>query len=195
MLLVLTGKTTSGKDTVMAKLLQRFPDLKRVVTTTSRTLRIGEKDGVDYNFISKEDFGKKIAAGEFIEHVEYGGNLYGTEKAAIVNNLNNGLIWRIDPSRAGQIREFIRNSFDQSLADDLLKRVVVIYLTVDDEIVLERLKRRGISQEEIERRMQEDRQVWQKYKDNYDFVVENITGKLKETVEKIADIVKNHHSL
>ncbi|KKQ85521.1 MAG: Guanylate kinase [Candidatus Daviesbacteria bacterium GW2011_GWF2_38_7] len=131
-LIVLTGKTTSGKDTVASKLQQKFPNLKKILTTTSRPPRNSETNGIDYDFLSEDKFKQKITEGDFIEHVEYGGNLYGTQKCQIANNLGHDLIWRIDPSRAGKVREFIKDSFDQSRADDLLKRIVVIYLTVSD---------------------------------------------------------------
>lgn len=184
-LLILTGKTASGKDTVMAKLLFRLPDFKKVITTTSRAPRDGEKEGIDYHFISASDFRRKIEAGDFIEYVEYGGNLYGTEKAQITNNLDKNLIWRIDPSRAGQIRQLIKDSFEANLAENLLKKVIVIYLTVSDDVALTRLKERNLSQEEITKRMQEDAKFWKEYKGSYDFVVENTPGKLDETVDKI----------
>ena len=189
LLIVLTGKTASGKDTVMAKLLSRFPEFKRIVTTASRKKRHGEKDGVDYNFISEQDFKLKIDRQEFIEYVEYGGNLYGTEKIQIIKNLDHNLIWRIDPSRAGKIREFIKSAFDQKMSQDLLKRILVIYLTVDDAVVLERLKKRGLSSAEIEKRMQEDAKFWQEFKDNYDCVIENVSGKLGETVNQVCSLI------
>lgn len=192
LLIVLTGKTASGKDTVMAKLLLRLPDFKKVSTTTSRTPRRGEKEGIDYHFISASDFRRKIEAGDFIEYVKYGGNLYGTEKVQITANLDQNLIWRIDPSRAGQIRKFIKDSFDPNLAEDLLKRVKVIYLTVSDDVVLTRLKERRLSEEEITRRMQEDARFWTEYKTSYDFVVKNIPGELDETVNKIVNLIKKH---
>lgn len=185
LLLIITGKTASGKDTVMAKICGRFPNFKKVTTTTSRALRNGEKQGIDYNFISESDFRRKIDKGEFIEYVEYGGNLYGTEKSQFINNLDQDLIWRIDPSRAGQIRQ---------LAGDLPKRVLVIYLTVDDGMVLKRLQARGLTKEEIDKRMREDAAFWQKYKDNYDFVIENVPGQLDQTVDKITEIVENYRS-
>lgn len=191
-LVVLTGKTASGKDSVMAKLLSRLPNFKRVITTTSRKIRDGEQNGVDYNFISEPDFRQKIKNSDFIEYVEYAGNLYGTEKSQILDNLGSGLIWRIDPSRAGQIKEFIRGAFGKEMADDLLQRVLVIYLTVDDEVILERLKKRGLSQEEIGKRMQEDAKFWQEFKSNYDFVIENVPGKLSETVDKVINLIENH---
>lgn len=175
MLIVLTGKTTSGKDTVMAAVLAKFPNLKRVVSTTSRAPRKMEKNGIDYNFVSRQEFEKKIEQGEFLEHVEYGGNLYGTEKSQILENQD--MIWRIDPGRAGQIRELI----------DI--PVKVIYLTVDDFVVLERLKKRGLSAFDIEKRMAEDKKYWEQYKDNYDFVIENIPGKLDQTIDRIVKII------
>lgn len=193
-LIILTGKTTSGKDTVLPKLLYKFPDLKRVITTTSRPPRAGEKNQVDYIFISEADFRKKIDQNDFIEWVEYGGNLYGTEKRQVLDGLDNNLIWKIDPSRAGQIRNFIKEYFNTETAEKLLQKVLVIYLTVDDSVVLQRLQKRGISEKEIEKRMQQDKEFWQQYKDSYDFVVENIPGKLDETVDKIAKIIENQHS-
>ncbi len=174
-LIVITGKTASGKDTVVAKLLEKFPDFKKILTTTSRAMREREINGVDYNFISKEDFKKKIENNDFIEYVEYAGNFYGTERDQLISDKN--LIWRIDPSRAGKIRDLIDNE------------VLVIYLTVDDEVVLQRLKKRNLSQEEIDHRMKDDADFWEKYKDDYDFVVENAPGKLEETVDKVYKII------
>lgn len=189
-LLILTGKTASGKDTVMYKLLDKFPNWQKIITTTSRLPRSGETNGIDYNFITEADFRKKIETGDFIEYVKYAGYLYGTEKDQILSNFNMGLIWRIDPSRAGEIKEFISSTFDKNLAQELLKRVLVIYLTVDDTVVLQRLQERGIKKEEIEARMSEDRKFWEDYKDQYDFVVENAPGKLDETIDKIVGIIQ-----
>ncbi len=177
MLIVLTGKTASGKDTVMSKLLEKIPGLERVVSTTSRSIRSGETNGVDYNFISKGEFKEKIDNNEFLEYVEYGGNFYGTEKPQLASDQN--LIWRIDPSMAGKVKLQVKS-----------KKIKVIYLTTDDETVLQRLKERGLGEEEIEKRMQDDAKFWQEYKDSYDFVVENIPGKLNETVNEIYNITQ-----
>ncbi|MBI2334871.1 hypothetical protein HYU96_03640 [Candidatus Daviesbacteria bacterium] len=173
MLIVLTGKTASGKDTIMSKLLAKYPQMKRVVTTTSRSPRENEQNGVDYHFISEEDFRKKIDNGDFLEYVEYGGNLYGTEKKGLENT--GDLIWRIDPSRAGKIKDTLP--------------AVVIYVTTSDDVVLQRLKDRNLTDEEIQKRMDEDQKFWEQYKNSYDFVVENVPGKLDETLEKIYSII------
>src|SRR5438874_2601266 len=105
MLLVLTGKTASGKDTIKAKLLEKFPNFASVITTTSRAPRSGEVEERDYHFLSREEFEEKVKAGDFAEHVEYGGNLYGTYKTELERGLNSDVLWRIDPSRAGEIRD------------------------------------------------------------------------------------------
>lgn len=165
----------------------------RVVTTTSRPQREGEKDGVDYHFISKEEFSEKIKNNEFLEYVEYGGNLYGTGKDEISRALRNNQIWRIDPSRAGRIRQFIKESFDQKEAEELLNKVLVIYLTVDDTVVLERLKKRRIKEDEIQKRMEQDKKFWESFKDSYDFIVENTPGDLGKCVSEVIKIIQNHN--
>lgn len=193
-LFILTGKTASGKDTIMQLLLSKYPSFQRVVTSTSRPKRDNEEDGSDYNFLSLEEFNKKIDEGNFIEYVEYGGNLYGTQKSQVAKALDTDLIWRIDPSRAGQIREFIKSSFDQDKAQKLLEKVLVIYLAVSDPVILERLQKRGLSQPEIEKRMQQDKLFWEQFNGDYDFVVENVPGRLNETLDKISQIIENHLS-
>lgn len=180
-LIVLTGKTASGKDTVVSKLLSKLPDFKKVVTTTSRAKRPGERNGIDYFFLSREDFEQKIEKGLFFEYVEYGGNFYGTEKTQL-RDTGGSLIWRIDPSRAGKVRELISQP------------LVVIYLTVPDEVVLARLKERGLSSEEIKERMADDKKMWEENKAGYGYVVENIPNQLEKTVDKIIEIVENRRS-
>ncbi len=192
MLIVLTGKTASGKDTIKNQLLVKYPALKKVITTTSRTPRDGEKDGIDYHFLPREDFEQKIKSGEFAEFVEYGGNLYGTYKIELQKAFETDLIWRIDPSRAGEVREFIKRSYPSRIADELIQEVVVIYITVADRVVLQRLRSRGLGEIEINRRMQDDAQIWQQDSNKYDFVVENEPGKLSEAVNKVIDIINEH---
>jgi len=189
-LIVLTGKTASGKDTIKVDLLKRYPSLKLIVTTTSRVPRDGEKDGVDYHFLTRDQFEKKIKSGDFVEYVEYGGNLYGTQKTQLEQVLNTDSIWRIDPSRAGEIRKFIERAFPSETGEKLIKKVVVIYISVADDVVLQRLKKRNLSDTEIEKRMEDDRKIWSQSKDKYDYIVENVAGKLEETVNKIIKIIE-----
>ena len=150
-LIVLTGKTASGKDTIKEALLSKYPDLKKVITTTSRAPRDGEINDVDYHFLTKEEFEQKVKSGEFAEYVEYGGNLYGTYKRELEQTLSSDVLWRIDPSRAGEAREFLRRAFPAQIAEDIIQNVVVFYITVPDRVVLTRLKERGISEKEIQK--------------------------------------------
>lgn len=178
MLLILTGKTASGKDTIMRRILAKYPEMGRVITTTSRPPRPGEKQGLDYNFFSPEEFRQKIEAGDFIEYVEYGGNFYGTEKSQI--NPDDDLIWKIDPSMAGKAKSLFENS-------------KVIYINCDARVILKRLRDRGLSEEEIQKRIQDDQRFWQQYGQNYDYVIENTPGKLDQTVEKVTRIINLFH--
>ena len=77
LLVVISSPSGGGKDSVINELLKQIPNSVRLVTTTSRDLRPGNKDGVDYFFISKEDFENKIKNDEMVEHNNYVGNYYG----------------------------------------------------------------------------------------------------------------------
>ena len=194
LLIVLTGKTASGKDTIKLTLLKNYPNLKKVITTTSRIPRDNEKDGKDYHFLTRSEFEQKIKDNIFAEFVEYGGNLYGTQKIELEQALENDTLWKIDPSRAGEVRDFIKRSFPAKLAKELIKRVVVIYINALDEAILERLQRRNLSEDEIIKRMVDDKKIWDQYKNSYDFVIENETNQLRETLLKIEQIINNHKS-
>lgn len=186
MLLVITGKTAAGKDTILSLLLSRYPDLKRVITTTSRKPRTGEKEGQDYYYLTREEFEEKIKKGQFLEYVEYGGNLYGTQKKELENSSRTDLIWKIDPSRAGNIKEILKDS---------ASRIIVIYITTDNQTIQQRLNNRGLTSDETEKRMQDDKTFWDQYKDNYDFVVENVPGELDKTINKIINLLQAHSPL
>lgn len=164
----------------MKALLSRYPNLGRVTSTTSRAKRFGEQEGFDYNFVSREEFKKKIEDGDLLEYVEYGGNFYGTEKSQIKENQN--LIWRIDPSRAAKIRDLIK------------EKVLVLYINIPDEIALERLKARGLTEDEIAKRMEDDRKIWSESKDKYDYIIENVIGNVEETIEKVSKIIDHTNS-
>lgn len=194
MLIILTGKTASGKDTIRSAIFKKFPNLKKVITVTSRALRRNDVMGVDYHFLTRDEFETRAKDGDFAEYVEYGGNLYGTLKKDLESALKHDTLWKIDPSRAGEVRNFIKRSFSPGVASELIKRVVVIYISTPDEVILERLKRRGLSDDEIQKRMSDDRKIWQKFQNSYDFMVENVPGKLDETINKVITIIENHQS-
>jgi guanylate kinase len=75
---VVTGPSGAGKGTLIERVLPRFPDLAVAVSATTRTQRPGETDGVQYYFLTRAEFERRVQAGEFLEYVDYVGNRYGT---------------------------------------------------------------------------------------------------------------------
>src|SRR5688572_16004324 len=86
-LLVLTGPTGAGKDTVFKKLQEKDPSIIKIITTTSREPRNGESEGNPYYFLTRDEFEKKITEDAFFEWVEFRGELYGTQKKTLMDAL------------------------------------------------------------------------------------------------------------
>jgi guanylate kinase len=105
-LFVVSAPSGTGKTTVVERLVQIFPDLALSRSYTSRSLRAGEKDGVDYNFITRAQFEAMIAEDAFLEWADVFGNLYGTCKADAERELVTGrdLVLVIDVQGARQVR-------------------------------------------------------------------------------------------
>jgi guanylate kinase len=106
LLFVVSAPSGTGKTTVVERLVQIFPDLGLSRSYTSRAMREGEKDGVDYNFITRERFEAMVAEDAFLEWADVFGNLYGTGKAETERELVGGrdLILVIDVQGARQVR-------------------------------------------------------------------------------------------
>jgi guanylate kinase len=93
-----------GKGTLIKGLLARAPGLQLAVSATTRAPREGEVNGVDYHFLSEEDFDRRVGRGEFLEHAEYAGNRYGTLKRELERPAQ-GVVLEIDVQGARQVRE------------------------------------------------------------------------------------------
>ena len=91
-LIVITGPSGVGKGTIVRALLAKHPELCLSISNTTRDPRSGEVEGIDYHFISTEEFKAAIAKDEFLEWAEYAGNYYGTPKSGIQSLLNQGKI-------------------------------------------------------------------------------------------------------
>ncbi len=89
-LIVLSGPSGAGKDTVLGPLLEELDNLTYSVSATTRPPRPGEADGKHYHFITQDHFEELVSNGEMLEHAQYGGNLYGTPKDATDKMLNAG---------------------------------------------------------------------------------------------------------
>jgi guanylate kinase len=103
-ILVITGPSGVGKGTLIKGLLERVPGLQLAVSATTRKPRAGEVNGVDYHFLSADDFERRVAAGEFVEHAEYAGNRYGTLKSEL-SRPARAVVLEIDVQGARQVRE------------------------------------------------------------------------------------------
>lgn len=107
LLLVVSGPSGAGKGTICKEILNRRKDIKLSVSATTRKPREGEVDGVNYFFLSTEEFSKMVDNGEFLEYASIYGNFYGTPKSAIIECLENGqdVILEIEMQGARQVKE------------------------------------------------------------------------------------------
>jgi guanylate kinase len=129
---VITGPSGVGKGTLIRLLRERIPQLALSVSATTRAPRPGEEDGVDYHFLSDEEFGDKVADGEFVEWAEYSGRRYGTLRSELQRHLDAGrpVVLEIEVQGARQVRKampeavqiFIEPPQGEALRDRLVGR-------------------------------------------------------------------------
>ncbi len=87
---MISGPSGAGKGTVIALVKKRVPHVVMSVSATTRTPRPGEHDGREYHYLTRDEFGRRVAAGEFLEWVEYSRDLYGTLRAEVEGKLAHG---------------------------------------------------------------------------------------------------------
>ena len=177
-MLVLTGPSASGK-TEIAKILINKYNLKKLVTYTTRPPRLGEVNGVDYNFINVEEFFNLKNNNEFIETTYYNNNYYGSRKSDI--SFEKVVI--LDPSGV--------NKFKHHLKDKL----VIVFLNTPEELRIERITKRGDSKDLIEMRIKNDRITFSN--EEYDFVdytYKNEIIDLEELTKEIYNTYLDHIS-
>ncbi len=111
-LIVISGPSGCGKDTVVKEVLKTNKKAWLSISCTSRKIRPGDVDGKDYYFLTKEEFEDKIKRGEFLEYAKYSDNYYGTPKDAIEEKLNQGIdvILVIEIQGALKIKEQLKNT-------------------------------------------------------------------------------------
>ena len=110
--LIVSGPSGSGKSSISREVMKRHPEVAFSISCTTRPPRSGERNGVDYHFLSVEEFRKKIEAGEFIEYAQVHGNFYGTLKSEVEKRVTQGIdvILDIDVQGAAKVHELCRES-------------------------------------------------------------------------------------
>jgi len=175
-LLVVSGPSGSGKSTICRKLLED-PRVMFSVSATTRKKREGEVDGRDYHFLTREDFKRKVEHGEFVEHAEVYGNMYGTLREPMRKAMAEGKVYllEIDVQGANQLR---------ALGEE---GTYVFIAPPDFEELRRRLAGRGTeSPEMLERRLHKAEDEWRE-RVKYDHVVVN--DRIERAVAEIRRLV------
>ena len=175
---IISAPSGSGKSTLTGRLLQELPRLRFSISYTTRAPRGHEVDGKEYYFISREEFERRIAADEFLEHAEVFGNYYGTHKSELDRAAAEGvdLILDIDVQGARQLR------------DRIPAAVSIFILAPSRQILEQRLRARSQDSETvIARRLHEAAAEIGDYL-RYDYVLVN--HEVEASVETLKSIVK-----
>jgi guanylate kinase len=176
-LFVLSGPSGSGKTTLAKHIVNTLNNVDFAISYTTRKIREGEKDGIDYKFISENEFSKMVKSNQFAEWAEVHGNLYGTPIIEIVEVLNKGLdiLLDIDVQGSSQIKKKYKNS------------VHIFLIPPDIKILRKRLgKRNTENSAELEKRMDMAIKEISKIKD-YDYIV--VSDDIENSLRKLESII------
>ena len=177
-LIVVSGPSGSGKTSLARALEKRLSNIHFSISTTTRAIRNGEENGVDYHFISKEIFLKQIENGDFLEWAEVHGNFYGTSFLPIEEALQDGktIILDIDVQGHRSVRERYGDS------------ATSIFITTKNLSVLkDRLRNRGTDSNEVIEQRIINAFHEMKYLNEYDYIWVN--DDFGETLGALADII------
>ena len=174
---VISGPSGVGKDALIERLLAKDPNLRRSVSFTTRQPRPGEKDGIDYSFVTREKFERLVAGDEMLEHASYDGNLYGTsrDRVTALRAAGNDAILKIDVKGARQVRRRLPDATFIFLSPPSMAELVRRTAKRHTESAEERSARQMIAETEM------------KYAAHYDHVVVN--DDLERAVDEVLGII------
>ena len=175
---IVSAPSGSGKSTLVHRLLETVSNLTFSISYTTRQPRPTETNGVDYVFITREDFENRLARGEFLEYAEVFGNYYGTNRETFEGAIHEGhdLVLDIDVQGARQLKVAIPEA------------ISVFVLPPSRDVLEQRLRARSQDSEEvIQRRLQGAAAEVRNYT-QYDYVL--INREIEEAAARLASIVK-----
>jgi guanylate kinase len=148
---VITGPSGVGKGTLIRGLMERIEGLELSVSATTRAPRPGERDGVDYHFLTRDEFDRRVADGDFVEHADYAGRSYGTLRSELEDRLRAGtpVVLEIEVQGARQVRAAMPEAVQVFIAPPSLEalRTRLIGRGTDDSEEVERRLR--VAQQEL----------------------------------------------
>ncbi len=184
LLIVISGPSGVGKDSVLQGLQQQQVPFHFVITATSRAPRPEETHGVDYFFVSEQEFQHMIAQDELLEHAMVYGQHKGIPKQQVREALDSGkdVIMRLDVQGAATVRSLVPDA-------------VLIFLSAasEEELIARLHQRRTESEEELAQRVRIARDEMTRVRE-FDYVVINPDGELKAAVDRILAIIQAEHS-
>lgn len=181
-LIVISGFSGAGKGTIMKALMSQHDDYALSVSATTRGMREGERDGIDYFFVTKEHFKNMIDGGELYEYAEYSGNFYGTPREYVDRQMEEGkdIILEIDVRGAMNIKKRFPDT-------------VLIFVTPPSASDLRsRLEGRGSeTAEKIAWRLKRAEEE-AKYLPEYDYILVN--EDIKASTDFLHSIIQSEHA-
>jgi guanylate kinase len=179
LLFVISGPSGVGKDAVIERLLAADQQLRRSVSFTTRKPRPGERDGVDYSFVTREQFERLIDEGEFLEYATYDGNLYGTSMRRVsdIETAGFDVILKIDVKGAEQVRKRLPGATFIFLAPPSMQELIRRSTQRHTESAEDRSARQMIAETEM------------KFASHYDHVVVN--DELERAVGEVLRIIES----
>ena len=186
MLVILSGVSGAGKDTIKKELIKRMDNVISLPSFTSRKPRVGEEEGVQYHFITKQEFEERIKNNEFYEYDLHHENYYGTSRKLLNEKIASGKIIVKDIEVNGT------ENLIKLLKDET--KLVTIFLRVEKEELRRRLETRGdnLTEDEIELRL--GRLDYEEDKIRlYDYMIKN--DDFEKTVQLIITIIENEARL